>query len=332
MTHQQLAFQCFHDIQTNTNNDDQCCTTKANVYFEDPLQNYRNHSQDRIADRTNQCDSVYDSCNVSACRLTGSDTGDEATVLLHVHRNFVGIDYDGCIEICEEEDQQYIDDRTNRVCHVQNICHLCECCTLVRDKHTDLLRELQQGDRKDDRDNAGSIYLDRHCCTSAACLFSAYHFGGVLHRQSSFTAVYTNDECQNDDQDDQDRCYFCCTNRTAAYDHVVQACCTHGQVGNDIDEDDHGRTIPDPFCSDLFCQPHYKCGAAYQSKYRCNINQRAMHQIHILICVSQTDTLDQRQDYCQISAVRLQLLTTIGALIGNLLEYVHRNSKKLNDY
>lgn len=121
-------------------------TTEAYIYLKDPLQHNRHHCQNRIADCTNQCYSVYDSCNVSACGLTGSDTGDETTVLLHVHRNFVWIDYDGCVEICEEENQDNINNRTNRVCHIQNICHLCECCALIGDKHSNLLRELQQRD------------------------------------------------------------------------------------------------------------------------------------------------------------------------------------------
>ena len=81
VAHQQLAFQCFYDIQANTNNDDQCCTTEAYIYLKDPLQNNRHHRQNRIADCTNQCYSVYDSCNVSACGLTGSDTGDETTAI-----------------------------------------------------------------------------------------------------------------------------------------------------------------------------------------------------------------------------------------------------------
>ena len=81
-----------------------------------------------------------------------------------------------------------------------NICHLCECCALIGDKHPNLLRELQQRDCKDDGNNAGSIYLDRHVCTSAACLLSAYHLGGILHRQSSFTGVYTNNESKNNNQ------------------------------------------------------------------------------------------------------------------------------------
>ena len=184
------------------------------------------------------------------------------------------------------------------MCHVQYFQHLCECFALIRDEVTDLLRELQQRDCKDDGDNARSIYLDRHGCASAACLFSANHFCGVSYRQSSFAAVYTYDESQNYDQDDYDRCNLCCTDCTAAYDCVVQHCCTLRHVGNDIDKDDHGRTITNTFCCDLFSQPHYECGTAYQTKYGCDIYQRAVNQIHVLICVNQTGTLDQRQDYC----------------------------------
>ena len=105
VTHQQLAFQCFHDIQCNANHDNQCSTTEANIHLENPLQRNRNHSQDCVADCANQCDSAYHSGDISAGGLTGSDTRDEATVLLHVHRNFIGVDHDGCVEICEEDNQ-----------------------------------------------------------------------------------------------------------------------------------------------------------------------------------------------------------------------------------
>ena len=79
VTHQQLAFQCFYDIQCNANHDDQCRTTEANIHFEDPLQHNRHHSQDCVADCANQCDSAYHSGDISAGGLTRSDTRDEAT-------------------------------------------------------------------------------------------------------------------------------------------------------------------------------------------------------------------------------------------------------------
>ena len=183
---------------------------------------------------------------------------------------------------------------------------------LIGDKHSNLLRELQQRDCKDDGNNAGSIYLDRHVCTSAACLFSAYHLGGILHRQSSFTGVYTNNESKNNNQNQQNCCYLRRTCCTAAGNQVVHRCCACRQVGNDVDEDNHRGTVADSACSNLLRQPHNKCGAAYQTKYRCNINQRTMHQIHVMVCVSQTDTLNQRQNNRQISAIGLQLLSPSG--------------------
>ena len=108
MAHQQLAFQCFYDVQTYTNHDDQCCATKAYIDLEDPLQQNGNHCQDSVANCANQCDSVYHSCNICTCRLTRSDTGNETAILLHIHRNFVRVDNDRCVEVCEEEDIQFI--------------------------------------------------------------------------------------------------------------------------------------------------------------------------------------------------------------------------------
>ena len=61
---------------------------------------------------------------------------------------------------------EFITRVVNRITLVGAICYAI--LAMVPVVLPDLLRELQQGNRKDDRDNAGGIYLNRHCCSSAA--------------------------------------------------------------------------------------------------------------------------------------------------------------------
>lgn len=56
-----------------------------------------------------------------------------------------------------------------------------------------------------------------------------------------------------------------------------------------------------------------------------------MHQIHVMVCVSQTDTLNQRQNNRQISAIGLQLLSSVRTFLGKLFELGNRNRQQLHN-
>ena len=74
MPHKQLAFQCLYNVQRNANHDDKRRAAEAHVNFEYPLQNNRNHCQNRIADCADQRNSVYNSRNKFTRRLARADT------------------------------------------------------------------------------------------------------------------------------------------------------------------------------------------------------------------------------------------------------------------
>ena len=80
-----------------------------------PLNTRRNGHNDDQTDCTDKDDVVQDLVQVILSRLTGTDTRDESTLLLHIVRYLNRIEGNGCIEVSKEDIQYNIQHQTNSV-------------------------------------------------------------------------------------------------------------------------------------------------------------------------------------------------------------------------
>ena len=116
MTKYQLTFDLLHGLQCDADNDQERRSTDRQVGdTEEPLHQYRDRSEDRQADRTDEGDVLGDSLEVIRGRTARTDTRNEATALLHVIRYFYRIELDLCVEEGKRDDQQGVQRSAERM-------------------------------------------------------------------------------------------------------------------------------------------------------------------------------------------------------------------------
>ena len=108
ITYQHLGFNLFHCFKNNAHDNDKAGSCKGYGCAEHTIEYKRYYTDDCQTNRTDEDNVIQNPGQVLAGRLSGSDTGDKATLLFHVFCNLNRIEGNGCIEVCKEHNQYNI--------------------------------------------------------------------------------------------------------------------------------------------------------------------------------------------------------------------------------
>ena len=199
VANEHLRFYLLHGLQYYAYDNDQAGTAERYACTEHTVKEVRDHRYNDQTDRTDEYDIIQNLIQIIAGRLTGSDTGNETTLLLHVIGNHQRIKCNGCIEVCKKYNQYNVQQKSqgiNRltgfapVTGIQTFQDLCPYAgSVISDKGTDNNGELHNGLCKNDGNNAGSIYFQRNIGSLSADHLSALHFLGILYRNLAHTII-----------------------------------------------------------------------------------------------------------------------------------------------
>ena len=102
MPYQHLGFDLFDGLQYNTAYDDDGCSSEGYICTKIPVKEDWDDRDDTQANRAYEDDVSQNRLQILSGRLTRSDAGDEAALLLHIVGDLHGIKGDRCIEIGKE--------------------------------------------------------------------------------------------------------------------------------------------------------------------------------------------------------------------------------------
>src|SRR5664279_5358891 len=114
--------------------------------------------------------------------LSGADAGDEAAVLAHVLGRVVRVEDDRNVEVTEEDDAERVEEVVERLPDGKLLGDLLHEVALERGR--DVLRELDDRNRENDRDDAARVHAQRQIRVLAAVDLPADDALGVLHRDA----------------------------------------------------------------------------------------------------------------------------------------------------
>jgi len=207
---------------------------KVVIYGKDLHQYIRHNSYRSQHNGTRQCYAGKNIVEVFGRFFAGPDTGNESTVLFHIIRYFRGIERNGRVKVSEQNDNDRIDhpvrpviDREPTAVHPLHILK----------KHTDRVRDENDGLRKNDGHYAGAVHAKRNMGGLSAIYFAADNLLGVLDRYLACSLCQEDDKAdhdnQNDDQYDLNQQVAC-----ACLEHgdlIADGC---GESGYDTDHND----------------------------------------------------------------------------------------------
>lgn len=165
----------------------------------------REDRDDAEEDCSGEADAVDDGLEVVCGRLARADAEDEAALLLEVLCDLFRVEDHGGVEegehhdqqeVCDPVEQLVLDDRDDPLCRVRDPCG-----ARVDEELRDDRREEQDGDREDDRDDAGHVHAERKARGDAAHGRAAARLAGVLDGD---VALALRDEHDAHDRDDRD--------------------------------------------------------------------------------------------------------------------------------
>ncbi len=117
MTLLQLSIDLLHGVQTNTHDDQNARATKGEILvrIHRGQSNERNERYQTEVERTRQGDTSQDVVQILRGRTTSANTGDKASVALHVIGDLFGVEDNRDIEVGEADDQKEVNRHVERV-------------------------------------------------------------------------------------------------------------------------------------------------------------------------------------------------------------------------
>ena len=119
MTHSHLCFDFSLCFDYNAYKDEEAGAAECDIgkVRIKETNNERQTSNYTKEDSTDKCYSAEDLCNVICCRLTGTNTGDKAAVLLKVICNFYGIEGNCKLEVSKSDNKNKVNNHINPAGH-----------------------------------------------------------------------------------------------------------------------------------------------------------------------------------------------------------------------
>ena len=191
MAHRNLRFEYHGGFEDDADDDEHAVAGQCKVNTKDNGSNHRDDSNEAEEDSTQQSDLIERLLDVIDSRLTGTNAGDGAAVLLKIVGDLHGIVRDRYIEIVEENNQD----------EEQNAVERLICCEIIVDplgkavlchERSDGRGQHAEGAGKDDRHNAGHQHLHGQVSLVAAVHFTTDNTLGILNRNTSFGTVDPN--------------------------------------------------------------------------------------------------------------------------------------------
>ena len=140
--------------------------------------------------------------NVSGSGRTRTNARDKATLLTKGVSGLIGVKHHGGVEVRETNDEEHGEHpvkptRAHGISKCVNPTH-------TREENRKLSREVQDGAREDDGDNASGVDLDRQVRRLPAHHAASDDALGVLHRDATLAALDVDDEGHNGDDKHHD--------------------------------------------------------------------------------------------------------------------------------
>src|SRR2546430_6581467 len=121
---------------------------------------FRDERDDDQVESSHQRDAGENLIDVIGSSLSGTDTRNESAVLPHVVSNFVGVENNRYVEVCEKDDSYCIQQSVERLAPAKGVHHRSE-IAVVPQSVTYRLRQRQNGRGKDHGHHASCIYAKR---------------------------------------------------------------------------------------------------------------------------------------------------------------------------
>ena len=294
-------------------------------------QNQRDRCTDRKTDRSDEGDIAADLLDILKRRFARTDTRDKAAVLLQVVRDIHRIEGDGSVEICKENDQNNVQACSEPVACGKPVKDRSPCAGRIGIKEAcNDLREAQQRDREDDRDNSDEVHADRNMCALTAVLLASLHSLGVLDRNPSLTERKQNDKRYDQNKDYQQ------DNKSPLVLIICQRADHRRNAGQDVDHNDQGHTVADALSGDALTDPHDKRSTGREDNHGNNdrpysVNAAGHHIVSGIQAVGDSECLDQRQRDCQITGILVDLLPSGFTFLIQLFQTRNRDGQKAHD-
>ena len=209
----------------------------------------------------------------------------------------------------------------------------CQSAVLRGYHHLNGRRKRHNRRRKDDRHNAGSVYLDRQVGGLTTVLLAADDALCVLDRDSSLSIRDIDDEdddCQTDEYSQGSHENAC----AAVFQQLHHGADQSRTTGNDACEQDDADAVADTVLGDVLTEPHDQSGTSS----KCQYNDQTMPEIGVLDQSLGTEqyivsvALDQTEGNTQITGDGGHLLAAfVAALTNHALECRNGNCEQLED-
>jgi len=265
-----LCLELANCLKCNTYHDKERCTTESklcdslNVPLEvacDDRNCHREAGNEAKEDCADRCDSVKNLFDIIGGGLTGTNTGNGASVVLNVVCNLYRIERDHDVEVRESNDKDDVDYDIDPAVIAEVLCDPCE-PSYLGEECCKGCGERSYGACEDDRHNACHVDLEGKVSSLSAVHLTADNSLSVLDRDSSLRVgnAYDKHNDRNDNHKAND-----CKNEAPDAEAVEAAACEHERPdatckirnsGDDVCEKDHGYTVTDTELIDLFCHPH----------------------------------------------------------------------------
>src|SRR6478752_1870995 len=209
----QLGLDLLHGLKADTHDDQDrgAAEGEALVCTDEDERNERDERDEREVQRAGDRDAVQDVAEVLGRGSPGSNTRDEAAVLLHVVGDLGRVERDRHVEEREEQDQEGVEQHVVRVVTAHQVgvdpvdpagAGAVGALVELGQQH----RQRQQRAGEDDRDDTGHVDLQRDVGGGAAVDAATHHPLGVLHRDASLALLDEDDEGDDGEphQDDAD--------------------------------------------------------------------------------------------------------------------------------
>lgn len=280
MSHHKLRFERRIELKCRRNDDHESrCAERTHksvatvVNDSDKTEDIgRNQSYESEIDCAEKRDPVADLSKMICRRTTRSDARDKSAVLLNVLSDVIRIELNGRIEVCEEYDEYRKEQRIKVSVSGEPVRIYGEALVGPEKSHNEL-RERQDRIREDERENAGTVYLDRNERGLSAVHLSSLDLLCILNRDLSLRHIYRYDASEDDENgyEEYEKGYQCADIARKDLAELSQdglSC-----RSKNTNEDQKRDTIADTEFGDPFADPHRECRSCAEDNNYTSIRQ-----------------------------------------------------------
>ena len=330
MTHQHLALQLAHGFHRDGNGDHQRGGRERQIYLGDGVDDRGDHRENRQIDRAEGGDAGADLLNEVAGGLALANAGDHTAVVLDILRNFNRVEADRRIEEREAEDHQR-KDQLVAPAHGGDMVGPPVIRGGVREERQNGRRELHDGAREDQRQDAGGVQLQRDVRGLAAVHSAADHALGVLNRNTTLAELDEHDAEDQDHEHDDRRDHRGDADLRNVLEQVVDVSGdARGDVRGDAGEDQQADAVADAALRDALTDPHGQRGARRKAETDGQQAKDGVGGVR-LHAVGQRDGLDEAEADGDVTGDLSNLLLALFTLLLKLFELRNGDAQQLHD-